>query len=53
METVRDMGFVNVLGMPTSVLKFGKILPDTKSMFLVVPGLFTFCVVVVAYLLTC
>ncbi|XP_060586139.1 lipid droplet-associated hydrolase-like [Ruditapes philippinarum] len=38
MDTVRNMEFINVLGMPTSVLKYGEILQDTKSMFLVVPG---------------
>ncbi|XP_045180980.2 lipid droplet-associated hydrolase-like [Mercenaria mercenaria] len=38
MDRERDMGFVNVLGMPTSVLKYGKISPDTKAMFIVIPG---------------
>lgn len=38
MQSERDMGFVSVLGMPTSILKYGKILTDTKALFLVIPG---------------
>ncbi|KAL4218104.1 hypothetical protein ACF0H5_022840 [Mactra antiquata] len=32
------MEFIDVLGMPTSVLKYGKLSQDVKNIFLVIPG---------------
>ena len=34
----RWMGFISVLGMPTSILKYGSITTDTKHLFLIIPG---------------
>lgn len=39
-DDTRVMLFQPVLGMPTSVLKYGDIHTDTKAMFLVIPGKF-------------
>ena len=37
-DSERRMGFIPVLGMPTSVLKYGTISAETKHMFLIIPG---------------
>lgn len=34
----RFMGFKTVLGMPTSVLKYGAIKPETEAIYLIIPG---------------
>ena len=31
-------GFKNVLGMPTSIFKYGSVKENTKALYLVIPG---------------